>query len=162
MRTRSQTRNLNRRQQQQIPLPVVVEPCNLEEPIPEQTIVANGGSNYGGITPCTTECEGGRGARGNGGERRARERQRDAVGCGVLWERRRGDEELPVVVGKWLRHEKIGFPSDDLSSGNPTLTSEPFTSEFTLEEIDAFIYDKSISLESDRDDCDPEEDIYVL
>ncbi|GKB02723.1 reverse transcriptase domain-containing protein [Tanacetum coccineum] len=37
MRTRSQTRN--RRQQQQT-LPVVVEPCNLEEPIPEQTIVA--------------------------------------------------------------------------------------------------------------------------
>ncbi|GKC72648.1 reverse transcriptase domain-containing protein [Tanacetum coccineum] len=39
MRTRSQTRNRNRRQQQQT-LPVVVEPCNLEEPIPEQTIVA--------------------------------------------------------------------------------------------------------------------------
>ncbi|GJT58131.1 reverse transcriptase domain-containing protein [Tanacetum coccineum] len=39
MRTRSQTRNRNRRQQQQTP-PVVVEPCNLEEPIPEQTIVA--------------------------------------------------------------------------------------------------------------------------
>ncbi|GJS48134.1 hypothetical protein Tco_0598255 [Tanacetum coccineum] len=39
MRTRSQTRNRNRRQQQHT-LPVVVEPCNLEEPIPEQTIVA--------------------------------------------------------------------------------------------------------------------------
>ncbi|GJX82352.1 reverse transcriptase domain-containing protein [Tanacetum coccineum] len=39
MRTRSQTRNRNRRQQQQTP-PVVVEPCNLEEPIPDQTIVA--------------------------------------------------------------------------------------------------------------------------
>ncbi|GKC83929.1 reverse transcriptase domain-containing protein [Tanacetum coccineum] len=39
MRTRSQTRNRNRRQQQQT-LPVVVEPCNLEEPIPGQTIVA--------------------------------------------------------------------------------------------------------------------------
>ncbi|GJS77119.1 reverse transcriptase domain-containing protein [Tanacetum coccineum] len=38
----------------------------------------------------------------------------------------------------------------------------PFTSEFTLEEIDAYLYDKSISLESDHDDCDPEEDIYVL
>ncbi|GJR23204.1 reverse transcriptase domain-containing protein [Tanacetum coccineum] len=35
----SQTRNRNRRQQQQT-LPVVVEPCNLEEPIPGQTIVA--------------------------------------------------------------------------------------------------------------------------
>ncbi|GKE89284.1 hypothetical protein Tco_1566759, partial [Tanacetum coccineum] len=54
--------------------------------------------------------------------------------------------------------ELLGFPSDDFSSGNPTSTSEPFT----LEEIDAYLYDKSISLESDHDDCDPEEDIYVL
>ncbi|GJZ04477.1 hypothetical protein Tco_0537752 [Tanacetum coccineum] len=46
--------------------------------------------------------------------------------------------------------ELLGFPSDDFSSGNPTSTSEPFTSEFTLEEIDAFLYDKSISLESDH------------
>ncbi|GKE93425.1 reverse transcriptase domain-containing protein, partial [Tanacetum coccineum] len=37
--------------------------------------------------------------------------------------------------------ELLGFPSDD-----PTSTSEPFTSEFTLEEIDAYLYDKSISL----------------
>ncbi|GJZ51719.1 reverse transcriptase domain-containing protein [Tanacetum coccineum] len=58
--------------------------------------------------------------------------------------------------------ELLGFPSDDFSSGNPTSTSEPFTSEFTLEEIDAFLYDKSISLESDHDDCNPEEDIDVL
>ncbi|GJR94032.1 reverse transcriptase domain-containing protein [Tanacetum coccineum] len=58
--------------------------------------------------------------------------------------------------------ELLGFPSDDFSSGNPTSTSEPFTSEFTLEEIDAYLYDKSISLESDHDDCNPEEDIYVL
>ncbi|GJY82167.1 reverse transcriptase domain-containing protein [Tanacetum coccineum] len=58
--------------------------------------------------------------------------------------------------------ELLGFPSDDFSSGNPTSTSEPFTSEFTLEEIDAYLYDKSFSLESDHDDCDPEEDIYVL
>ncbi|GJT82680.1 hypothetical protein Tco_1057022 [Tanacetum coccineum] len=29
-------------------------------------------------------------------------------------------------------------------------------------EIDAFLYDKSICLESDHDDCDPEEDICVL
>ncbi|GJZ48847.1 reverse transcriptase domain-containing protein [Tanacetum coccineum] len=35
---------------------------------------------------------------------------------------------------------------------NPTSTSEPFTSEFTLEEIDAYLYDKSLSLESDHDD----------
>ncbi|GKB57440.1 reverse transcriptase domain-containing protein, partial [Tanacetum coccineum] len=58
--------------------------------------------------------------------------------------------------------ELLGFPSDDFSSGNPTSTSELFTSEFTLEEIDAFLYDKSISLESDHDDCDPEEEIYVI
>ncbi|GJR34667.1 reverse transcriptase domain-containing protein [Tanacetum coccineum] len=61
------------------------------------------------------------------------------------------DPRVPLILG-----------SDDFSSGNPTSTSEPFTSEFTLEEIDAFLYDKSISLESDHDDCDPEEDIYVL
>ncbi|GJW33968.1 reverse transcriptase domain-containing protein [Tanacetum coccineum] len=58
--------------------------------------------------------------------------------------------------------ELLGFPSDDFSSGNPTSTSKPFTSEFTLEEIDAFLYDKSFSLESDHDNCDPKEDIYVL
>ncbi|GJU41937.1 hypothetical protein Tco_1194894 [Tanacetum coccineum] len=34
--------------------------------------------------------------------------------------------------------------------------------EFTLKKIDAFSYDKSISLESNHDDCDPEEEIYVL
>ncbi|GJV26802.1 reverse transcriptase domain-containing protein [Tanacetum coccineum] len=54
--------------------------------------------------------------------------------------------------------ELLGFPSDDFSSGNPTSTSEPFTSEFTLEEIDAYLYDKSISLESDHDDYDPDSD----
>ncbi|GJT96380.1 reverse transcriptase domain-containing protein [Tanacetum coccineum] len=50
------------------------------------------------------------------------------------------------------------------SSTNDKLlsTSEPFYFQFTLEEIDAFLYDKSFSLESDHDDCDPEEDIYVL
>ncbi|GJT04535.1 reverse transcriptase domain-containing protein [Tanacetum coccineum] len=51
---------------------------------------------------------------------------------------------------------------DFLSGKSHFRTSEPFTSEFTLEEIDAYLYDKSISLESDHDDCDPEEDIYVL
>ncbi|GJS95748.1 reverse transcriptase domain-containing protein [Tanacetum coccineum] len=58
--------------------------------------------------------------------------------------------------------ELLGFPNDDFSGGNPTPTSEPFTSEFTLEEIDAYLYDKSISLESDYNDYDPEEDICVL
>ncbi|GJU11384.1 reverse transcriptase domain-containing protein [Tanacetum coccineum] len=70
-----------------------------------------------------------------------------------------------VVLGIFERGyapKLLGFPSDDFSSNNPTSTSEPFTSEFTLEEIDAYLCDKSISLESDHDDCDPEEDIYVL
>ncbi|GJU50982.1 hypothetical protein Tco_1220537 [Tanacetum coccineum] len=109
MRTRSQTRNRNRRQQQQT-LPVVVEPCNLEEPILGQTIVAMADRTM---------------------------------------------EEL-------LRAPTEGFPSDDFSNAIPFDRPEPFTSEFTLEEIDAYLYDKSISLESDHDDCDPEEDIYVL
>ncbi|GJZ44465.1 hypothetical protein Tco_0591720 [Tanacetum coccineum] len=47
------------------------------------------------------------------------------------------------VILKSYVLELLGFPSDDFSSGNPTSTSEPFT----LEEIDAFLYDKSISLE---------------
>ncbi|GKB18267.1 reverse transcriptase domain-containing protein, partial [Tanacetum coccineum] len=64
-----------------------------------------------------------------------------------------------VVVDFDLIPEYLLYLEGD---GNPTSTSEPFTSEFTLEEIDAFLYDKSISLESDHDDCDPEEDIYVL
>ncbi|GJZ13907.1 hypothetical protein Tco_0549137 [Tanacetum coccineum] len=71
------------------------------------------------------------------------------------------NEELLKTQPATLESD-TGFPSDDFSSGNPTSTSEPFTSEFTLEEIDAYLYDKSISLESDHDDCDPEEDIYVL
>ncbi|GKA11967.1 reverse transcriptase domain-containing protein [Tanacetum coccineum] len=56
----------------------------------------------------------------------------------------------------------LGFSNNDFSSSNPTSTSETFTSEFTLEEIDAYLYDKSISLESDYDECDPEEDIYLI
>ncbi|GJX58542.1 hypothetical protein Tco_0289932 [Tanacetum coccineum] len=44
----------------------------------------------------------------------------------------------------------------------PPSTSEPFTSEFTLEEIDAFLYDKSISLESIMIDCDPRKTIMCL
>ncbi|GKA86262.1 hypothetical protein Tco_0807973 [Tanacetum coccineum] len=63
-----------------------------------------------------------------------------------------------LLMNKERGSELLGFPSDDFSTCNPTSTSEPFT----LEEIDAFLYDKSISLESDHDYCDPEEDIYVL
>ncbi|GKD75480.1 hypothetical protein Tco_1333762 [Tanacetum coccineum] len=36
------------------------------------------------------------------------------------------------------------------SGGNPTLTSEPFTSEFILEEIEAYLKDDSISPEIDQ------------
>ncbi|GJU87476.1 hypothetical protein Tco_1295022 [Tanacetum coccineum] len=52
----------------------------------------------------------------------------------------------------------------DVYEGEITLRvdNEAVTFNFTLEEIDAFLYDKSISLESDHDDCDLEEDIYVL
>ncbi|GJT53444.1 reverse transcriptase domain-containing protein [Tanacetum coccineum] len=47
-------------------------------------------------------------------------------------------------------------------SGNPTLTSEPFTSEFILEEIEAYLKDDSISPEIDYADCDPDEDICLI
>ncbi|GKC70593.1 hypothetical protein Tco_1116476, partial [Tanacetum coccineum] len=40
--------------------------------------------------------------------------------------------------------------------GNLTLTSEPLTSEFILEEIEAYLKDDSISPEIDHADCDPE------
>ncbi|GKA77030.1 reverse transcriptase domain-containing protein, partial [Tanacetum coccineum] len=43
--------------------------------------------------------------------------------------------------------------------GNPTPTSEPFTSEFILEEIEAYLKDDLISPEIDHADCNPEEDI---
>ncbi|GJS20369.1 reverse transcriptase domain-containing protein [Tanacetum coccineum] len=48
------------------------------------------------------------------------------------------------------------------SGGNPTPTSEPFTSEFILEEIKAYLKDDSISPEIDHADCDPEEDICLI
>ncbi|GKB11366.1 reverse transcriptase domain-containing protein [Tanacetum coccineum] len=48
------------------------------------------------------------------------------------------------------------------SGGNPTPTSEPFTSEFILEEIEAYLKDDSISLEIDHADCNPEEDICLI
>ncbi|GKA61818.1 hypothetical protein Tco_0761337, partial [Tanacetum coccineum] len=46
--------------------------------------------------------------------------------------------------------------------GNPTPTSEPFTSEFILEEIEAYLKDDSILPEIDHADCDPEEDICLI
>ncbi|GKA56364.1 reverse transcriptase domain-containing protein [Tanacetum coccineum] len=53
--------------------------------------------------------------------------------------------------------ELLGFSNS--SGGNPTPTSEPFTSEFILEEIEAYLKDDSISPEIDYADCNPEEDI---
>ncbi|GKB50632.1 hypothetical protein Tco_0901385 [Tanacetum coccineum] len=52
--------------------------------------------------------------------------------------------------------ELLGFSNNDSSGGNPTTTSEPFTSEFILEEIEAYLKDDSISPEIDHADCDPE------
>ncbi|GJS37719.1 hypothetical protein Tco_0536101 [Tanacetum coccineum] len=48
------------------------------------------------------------------------------------------------------------------SGGNPTPTSKPFTSEFILEEIKAYLKDDSISPEIDYADYDPEGDICLI
>ncbi|GJW92916.1 reverse transcriptase domain-containing protein [Tanacetum coccineum] len=56
--------------------------------------------------------------------------------------------------------ELLGFPNS--SGGNPTPTSEPFTSEFILEEIEAYLKDDSISPEIDHANCNPEEDICLI
>ncbi|GJZ94497.1 hypothetical protein Tco_0666700 [Tanacetum coccineum] len=56
--------------------------------------------------------------------------------------------------------ELLGFPNS--SGGNTTPTSEPFTSEFILEEIKAYLKDDSISPEIDYADCNPEEDICLI
>ncbi|GKF11523.1 reverse transcriptase domain-containing protein [Tanacetum coccineum] len=46
--------------------------------------------------------------------------------------------------------------------GNPPPTSEPFTFEFILEEMEAYLKDNSISPEIDHADCDPKEDIGLI
>ncbi|GJV08906.1 reverse transcriptase domain-containing protein [Tanacetum coccineum] len=56
--------------------------------------------------------------------------------------------------------ELLGFPNT--LGSNPTPTSEPFTSEFILEEIEAYLKDDSISPEIDHVDCNPEEDICLI
>ncbi|GKF22687.1 reverse transcriptase domain-containing protein, partial [Tanacetum coccineum] len=58
--------------------------------------------------------------------------------------------------------ELLGFSNNDSSGSNPTLTSEPLTSEFILEEIEAYLKDDSISPEIDYANCDPEEDIFLI
>ncbi|GJX23506.1 reverse transcriptase domain-containing protein, partial [Tanacetum coccineum] len=57
--------------------------------------------------------------------------------------------------------ELLGF-SNKSSGGNPTPTSKPFTFEFILEEIEAYLKDNSISPEIDHADCDPEGDICLI
>ncbi|GJR10019.1 reverse transcriptase domain-containing protein [Tanacetum coccineum] len=57
--------------------------------------------------------------------------------------------------------ELLGF-SNKSSGGNPTPTSEPLTSEFILEEIEAYLKDDSISPEIDHADCDPKGDICLI
>ncbi|GKA65108.1 reverse transcriptase domain-containing protein [Tanacetum coccineum] len=56
--------------------------------------------------------------------------------------------------------EFLGFPNS--SGDNPTPTSKPFTSEFILEEIEAYLKDDSISPEIDHADFNPEEDICLI
>ncbi|GJR44708.1 reverse transcriptase domain-containing protein [Tanacetum coccineum] len=56
--------------------------------------------------------------------------------------------------------EFLGFPNS--LGGNPTLTSEPFTFEFILEEIEAYLKDDSISPKIDHADFNPEEDICLI
>ncbi|GKD60199.1 hypothetical protein Tco_1297708 [Tanacetum coccineum] len=66
-------------------------------------------------------------------------------------------EKLGDPVCEEYALELLGFSNS--SGGNPTLTFEPFTSEFILEEIEAYLKDDSISPEIDHADCNPEEDI---
>ncbi|GKD52092.1 hypothetical protein Tco_1281068, partial [Tanacetum coccineum] len=56
----------------------------------------------------------------------------------------------------------LGISNNDSSGGNPTPTSEPFTSEFILEEIEAYLKDDSILPEIDDADCDPKGDICLI
>ncbi|GJT45685.1 reverse transcriptase domain-containing protein [Tanacetum coccineum] len=57
--------------------------------------------------------------------------------------------------------ELLGFSNKSLG-GNLTPTSEPLTSEFILEEIEAYLKDDSISPEIDHADCDLEGDIFLI
>ncbi|GJW30496.1 hypothetical protein Tco_0047371 [Tanacetum coccineum] len=59
-------------------------------------------------------------------------------------------------------HEKLRFSNNDSSGGNITPTSEPLTSEFILEEIEAYLKDDSILPEINHADCDLEGDICLI
>ncbi|GJX01563.1 reverse transcriptase domain-containing protein [Tanacetum coccineum] len=56
--------------------------------------------------------------------------------------------------------ELLGFSKS--SGSNLTPTSEPLTSEFILEEIEAYLKDDSISPKIDHADCDTEGDICLI
>ncbi|GJZ32326.1 reverse transcriptase domain-containing protein [Tanacetum coccineum] len=53
--------------------------------------------------------------------------------------------DITDVVCEEYASELLGFSNNDSSGGNPTPTSESFTSEFILEEIEAYLKDDSIS-----------------
>ncbi|GJY03917.1 reverse transcriptase domain-containing protein [Tanacetum coccineum] len=72
-----------------------------------------------------------------------------------------GEEITLRVDNEAYAPELLGFSNKSLG-GNPTPTSEPFTSEFILEEIEAYLKDDSISPEIDHSDCDPEGDICLI
>ncbi|GJX18357.1 reverse transcriptase domain-containing protein [Tanacetum coccineum] len=71
-----------------------------------------------------------------------------------------GEEITLRVDSEAYAPELLGFPNT--LGGNPTPTSEPFTSEFILEEIEAYLKDDSISPEIDHAICNPEEDICLI
>ncbi|GJX31009.1 reverse transcriptase domain-containing protein [Tanacetum coccineum] len=65
------------------------------------------------------------------------------------------------VVYEEYAPELLGF-SNKSSGGNPTPISEPLTSEFILEEIEAYLKDNSISPKINHVDCNPEGDICLI
>ncbi|GJR88569.1 reverse transcriptase domain-containing protein [Tanacetum coccineum] len=71
-------------------------------------------------------------------------------------------EEITLRVDNEAEYtlELLGFSNS--SGGYPTSTFEPFTSEFILEEIEAYLKDDSISPEIDYADCDPKGDICLI
>ncbi|GJX71005.1 DNA-directed DNA polymerase [Tanacetum coccineum] len=58
--------------------------------------------------------------------------------------------------------ELQGFPNNESLGGNPTPTSEPFTSEFIFEEIEAYLKDDSISTEINHANFDLKGDICLI
>ncbi|GJS32975.1 putative nucleotidyltransferase, ribonuclease H [Tanacetum coccineum] len=72
------------------------------------------------------------------------------------------DKRIIDAVCEEYAPELLGFSNNESSGGNPTPTSEPFTSEFILEEIEAYLKDDSILPEIDHANCDPEGDICLI